>query len=111
MIYGFTENAPRPPGEGSGDTARAASNRCPARWGIWTAYAACVLALLHAGVSFYWAVGAAAGLSTVGGELEELVRTRDPGFIALVWATGLMKAACGLLALALVRFWGSVFPR
>jgi Protein of unknown function (DUF3995) len=79
--------------------------------GSWAAYAACVLALLHAAVSFYWAGGGTAGLSTIGGTLEELGRAREPALIALMWFTGLLKVAAGLLALALVRPWGRAFPR
>ena len=36
---------------------------------------------------------------------------RDPGWIALLWATGALKALGGLLALALVQPWGRVIPR
>jgi hypothetical protein len=45
------------------------------------------------------------------GELEELGRAREPALIALVWVTGSVKVAAGLLALALVRPWGRAFPR
>ena len=81
------------------------------RPGAWAAYAACALAFLHAAVSFYWAGGGAAGLSTIGGTLEELGRTREPALIAVVWAVGVLKALAGLLALALVRPWGRALPR
>jgi hypothetical protein len=81
------------------------------RPGTWAGYAACGCALLYAAVSFYWAAGGAAGLGTIGGQLEELGRARDPGIIALVWATGFLKVIGGLLALTLVRPWGRVFPR
>lgn len=74
-------------------------------------YAACVLALLYAAVSFYWAAGGTAGLGTLGGQLEELGRARDPGIIALVLATGVLKVVAGVIALALVRQWGRALPR
>lgn len=77
----------------------------------WAAYAAGALAFLHATVSFYWAAGGTAGLSTIGGTLEELGRAREPAMIALLWLTGLLKFAAGLLALALARPWGRAFPR
>ena len=92
------------------NAARPMLNIMP-RPGVWAAYAACILAMLYAAVSFYWAAGGVVGLSTVGGELERLARARDPQFIAMVWGTGVLKAACGLLALALVHSWGRVFPR
>jgi hypothetical protein len=68
----------------------------------WAAFAACALALLSAVPSFYWVLGGTAGLDTVGGTLEELVRARDPRGVALGVAAGLLKVAGGLLALALV---------
>jgi hypothetical protein len=77
----------------------------------WAGYAACVLALLHAAMSFYWASGGTAGLSTVGGELEAMGRAREPALILLVWGAGVAKIFAGLLALALVMPWGKVFPR
>lgn|SRR5215216_266005 len=81
------------------------------RSGAWAGYAACVLALLYAAVSFYWAAGGTAGLGTLGGQLEELGRARDQGIIALVLATGVLKVVAGVLALALVRPWGRALPR
>jgi Protein of unknown function (DUF3995) len=77
----------------------------------WAAYAACVLALLYAVPSFYWALGGTAGLDTVGGAIEELGRTRDPAGVALGVGAGVLKVAGGLLALALVRPWGRAIPR
>jgi hypothetical protein len=59
----------------------AASTR-PSRT-AWAAYAACVLALLSAIPSFYWAAGGTIGLDTVGGAIEELARARDPAGVAL----------------------------
>jgi len=69
------------------------------------------LALLYAGVSFYWAAGGTAGLGTLGGELEALGRARDPGLITLVWVTGVLKVMAGLFVLALVRPWDRALPR
>lgn len=95
--------------QGTGDTTAAVPNvRRPAAW---AAYAACALALLYAGVSFYWAAGDTAGLGAIGGDLEELGQARDPVIIALLWATCALKVVAGLLALALVRPWGRLFPR
>jgi hypothetical protein len=75
------------------------------------AYAACALALLYAVPSFYWALGATAGLGTVGGRIEELGRAHDPRAFALGAVAGILKVAVGLLALALVRPWGRAVPR
>jgi hypothetical protein len=75
------------------------------------AYAACALALLYAVPSFYWALGGTAGLDTVGGEIEQLGRSRDPAGVALGLGAGVLKVAGGLLALVLVRPWGRAIPR
>jgi Protein of unknown function (DUF3995) len=77
----------------------------------WAAYAACVLALLSAIPSFYWAAGGTIGLDTVGGAIEELARARDPAGVALGIGAGVLKVAGGVLALALVRPWGRRVPR
>jgi hypothetical protein len=84
------------------------ATRSPAT--AWAAYAACACALVSAAVSCYWALGGTAGVGTLGGTLEELVRDRDPRAVALGVAAGLLKAAGGLLALALVRPWGRRVP-
>jgi hypothetical protein len=77
----------------------------------WPGYGACVLALLYAVPSLYWALGGTAGLDTVGGAIEELARARDPASVGLGIAAGVLKVAGGLLALALVRPWGRAVPR
>jgi hypothetical protein len=73
----------------------AASTRPPRT--AWAAYAACVLALLSALLSFYWAAGGTIGLDTVGGAIEELARARDPAGVALGLGAGLLKVAGGAL--------------
>ncbi|HEX5506262.1 MAG TPA: DUF3995 domain-containing protein [Thermomicrobiales bacterium] len=83
----------------------------PARWAAWVGYMAAVLALLSAATSFYWAAGGSAGLATIGGEIARLGRARDPALIAVVWGAGVAKVVAGVLALALVRPWGRIFPR
>ena len=77
----------------------------------WAGYAACALAFLHAAVSFYWASGGTAGLSTVGGQLEAMGRESSPALSALIWGVGTLKILAGLLALALVMPWGRKFSR
>jgi hypothetical protein len=87
----------------------AASTRPPRT--AWAADAACVLALLSALPSFYWAAGGTIGLATVGGAIEELARARDPAGVALGVGAGVVKVAGAVLALALVRPWGGRVPR
>ncbi len=69
------------------------------------------MAFAFAAVSIYWGLGGTAGVDTLGGRIEELAVARDPVIVTLVWVTGLLKVAGGVLALALVRPWGNRLPR
>lgn len=81
-------------------------------WSLeWAGYAACVWCCVFAVMSFHWAVGGTVGLRTVSPGLQELALTRDPGFVAILWITGVLKVIGGLLALALVRSWNQTIPR
>jgi len=77
----------------------------------WPGYAAAGWACAFAAASFYWAAGGRIGLSTLAQSLREQAVARDQAFITVIWITGGLKVAAGLLALALVRPWGTVFPR
>jgi hypothetical protein len=78
----------------------------------WPAYAAAAWSFVFAAMSFYWAAGGTAGVETLGNEIERLSEERDPGFVAEVWATGILKLAGGLLALATLRpAWGYIRGR
>lgn len=81
------------------------------RWGAWFAYAACAWAFAFAAMSFYWAAGGTAGADTLGPAVTDPALARDPGFVALLWGTGALKLAGGLMALALVQRWGRIMPR
>lgn len=114
----------QPPGHGTRAGAASAPPRVslpedrlddPARgeacaWS-WPGYAAAVVAFAFAAVSFYWGAGGMAGLSTLGGRIEELALARDPVIVTLVWVTGILKVGGGMLALALVQPWGRWLPR
>lgn len=93
---------------GSVETRMAGSR---AHAAVCAAYAAGAWALAFAALSFYWAAGGTAGAETIGDAITKPVLARDPGWIALLWATGALKALGGLLALALVQPWGRVIPR
>lgn len=80
------------------------------RW-AWTGYAAFVVGLLFAVVSVYWAAGGTAGLDTLGGQIEELARARDPTLVAVVWVTAALKLIGAVLGLALAQAWGRRVPR
>ncbi|MFC8719500.1 DUF3995 domain-containing protein [Kitasatospora sp. NPDC057198] len=59
--------------------------------------------------SFYWALGGLVGASsTVSPTLVQLARERHPGFLAVLWVTGVLKVVGGALGLALAsrRGWG-----
>ncbi len=80
--------------------------------GRWPAYAAAAWSFVFAAMSFYWAAGGTAGVETLGNEIERLSEERDSGFVAEVWATGALKVAGGLLALATLRpAWGYISGR
>ena len=75
----------------------------------WPSYAAAVWGFVFALPSFYWALGGTAGAaSTISPQLVELARQHDPGFIAVLWVTGVLKVVGGMLGLALARpgAWG-----
>ncbi len=77
----------------------------------WAAYAAAGWAFAFAAVSFYWAAGGTLGLGTLAKTIRDLAVARDQGFITVIWITGVLKVVAGLMALALVRPWATVFPR
>jgi hypothetical protein len=79
--------------------------------GIFSAYAAAVLAFGYAGMSLYWAVGGHALLSTVGGYVEQFARRGGALPVLAAFAVTIAKVAGGMLALALVRPWGRLVPR
>jgi len=77
----------------------------------WIGYAAFAWALLFAALTFYWAAGGTAGAHTLSREIREPALRRDGGFVAILWATGVLKVGAALLALAFVRPWGRSVPR
>jgi Protein of unknown function (DUF3995) len=77
----------------------------------WPAYAAAVLAFASAAVSVYWTLGGTALLDALGGTFERLARDRSAAALALGIMVILVKVAGGLLALALVRPWGTTVGR
>ena len=75
------------------------------------AYGAAVLAFAYAAVSLYWTAGGTALLATVGGTIEVVGRRSGLPAIALGSAATVLKAAGGMLALALICPWGRAIPR
>jgi len=80
----------------------------PASWAV---YGAAAWALVFAAMSFYWAAGGSIGASTLSDAIVEPARAREPGFVAVLWATGALKAIAGLLALALIWPRNQLLPR
>ncbi len=77
------------------------------RW----AYLAAALALGSAAFSLYWLLGGTALLNTVGGEIEELARSRATGTVVTLAVVVLAKLLGAALALSLVQPWGQRFSR
>ena len=76
----------------------------------WAAYAAAIWAVLFAALSFCWAAGGLAGADLVAPAAKSMAVARVPWFVAVLWATALLKLFGGLVALALVRAWGRIIP-
>src|SRR5262249_14567817 len=105
----------REPPEGSKRPVAASRQRVASRWQPATAtapaYAAAVVAFAYAGVSLYWAFGGTLLVSTIGGTVEGIAHRGGPAAVLLALAAAAVKAAVGLLALALVRPCGRMMPR
>jgi len=67
------------------------------------AWGALGVGLLNAAVSAYWALGGTAGLNTIGGQIEEMARAREPSALAVVWAVVAVKIAGAVLGVMLLR--------
>jgi hypothetical protein len=80
-----------------------------AMYGSAAAYGAAGWAFLFALMSFYWAFGGRASISTQAVAIQNQID--DPGFVALLWVTGALKLVAGLIALALVLPLGRRIPR
>ena len=99
-------------GDGEPDAPTVSPRRAAVRpTGRWAGYAAATWGFLFAAVSIYWAVGGRIGLGTIAPEIRERALAREAGFVAILWATGLLKVVAALLALALCRPWGRSQPR
>jgi len=73
------------------------------------AFAAAAWAFVFAAMSFYWALGGRWSVGTQAVSIREQID--DPDFIAVLWATGILKVLAGLIALALVRRWDGRISR
>ncbi|MFJ8578299.1 DUF3995 domain-containing protein [Micromonospora sp. NPDC093277] len=86
---------------GGGTAAPAGRNRV--RPGAWAGHGACLWSLLFAALSFYWAAGGLVGAGTIGPAVEGPALAREPAFVAVLWATAVLKLIAAALALALVH--------
>jgi hypothetical protein len=89
-----------PPAERPTGKCRQSPLRC-------AAYLAAALAFASAAVSLFWTLGGTLLLDTVGGSIENLARTRSASALLLGGGAAVAKVLAGLLALALVRSWGT----
>lgn len=85
-------------------TIRSAATRSR---GIWAAGAACIVGVLYAAVSVYWAVGGTWLVDTVGGSLARLGRRGDAGVLAALWAAAALKLIGAVLPLLAIRDLGT----
>jgi Protein of unknown function (DUF3995) len=63
---------------------------------------ACLLGLGHAAVSAYWAAGGTALLDTIGGNLEDWGRRREPALVTALWLIAALKTVVAVAAPVLV---------
>jgi hypothetical protein len=75
------------------------------------ASAACLLGVLYAAVSAYWAAGGTALLDSVGGVFQRAGREGSAGLIAVVWVTVLLKLVAATLGIVVVRGQERITPR
>jgi hypothetical protein len=75
------------------------------------AYLAAICAGLFCAVSLYWASGGTAGLHTVGGFAERMIRAGGSRSAMVIWVTVVVKAVGVILPLSLVRPWGRIVTR
>jgi len=73
------------------------------------AFAAAAWAFVFAAMSFYWALGGRVSVGTQAVSIRNQID--DPDFVAVLWATGVLKVLAGVIALALVQDWGGRIPR
>jgi hypothetical protein len=73
------------------------------------AYGAAAWAIVFALMSFSWALGGRVSLSTQALAIQDQID--DPGFVAVLWVTGFMKAFAAMVAMALVLPMGRRIPR
>lgn len=71
------------------------------RPGPWAGRAAFAWSLSFAALSFSWAAGGTVGHGTIGPAVEGPALAREPSFVALLWATAVLKLLAAALALAL----------
>jgi hypothetical protein len=62
-------------------------------------------------ISIYWAIGGDLGSNQLAPELQEQAKRRDTGFVAILWITGLLKIAGGLIPLSLSLSLWTAIPR
>lgn len=63
----------------------------------WPIVAAMIWSFLFGLTSFYWASGGMIGGATLGGEIYQMALARETNFIIVLWLTGIIKIAAGIL--------------
>lgn len=93
------------PADDAGDMTSAASAR-ESPSSRWVGYAACAWAIVFAAAHAYWAAGGCAGLTA-----DVCAAGLPVWFLVYDLMVGVLCVAGAVVALALVRPWGRIFPR
>jgi uncharacterized protein DUF3995 len=81
-------------------------------WALWASYAVIAWCVVFGVLHLYWALGGSAGFAQFSiPSNQTLVATRDPGYIRLTWAVGLVCIYGAIVTLATLQAWGRYIPR
>ena len=79
---------------------------------LWAAFAAVAWCVVFGALHLYWALGGDAGLVQFSTPSNQtLAFTRDPIYIGLTWAVGLICAYGAIVSLGTTQTWGRHIPR
>src|SRR5512147_1238950 len=81
-------------------------------WTLWATYAAIVWCVTFGALHIYWGLGGNAVLALFSTPDNQTVAlTRDPLYMGLTWAVGLVCTYGAIVALATIQTWGQRIPR
>jgi hypothetical protein len=81
-------------------------------WTLWAVYAVVAWCVAFGALHLYWALGGNAGLALFSTPDNQTVAlTRDPLYMGLTWAVGIICVYGAGVALATIQTWGRHIPR